>query len=360
MRHVSLVSLAFLVACPETTGDKVGTLDSGDVVCDRVHGARGVVRYGYDDAGTPASEDDEWSVHFPDTAPDGVTKTTGVGGPLLDGESYAAIFGGRLLISSDAGCNWDDQGGVLPSTGDWRIFTANGTLYAFDRASSAGAFSEDDGASWTATDASEPFIGLPVADPSIPGKLRGVQARGVVSTDDRGVNWYVSGTVPAGTVTGAAVWSGGLDSIIVATVDGVSVSRTGGNSWDEAGAALIAAGIAPARVAIHPSNADQLWVSGTDDNGGIIESSADGGTTWSLVAAQRNIDLDLSAELWPDPNEADVLLSHFDSAEGDGTVVMYRLFGGNIESHKVSTYRGMSDIAFLDDGGWIAGVDSVP
>ena len=360
MRLPLLAPLLPLLACPDETGDKVGGLDSGDVVCDRIHGATGILKYGYDDAGTAESEDDAWSVHFPNTAPDGLTRTTGVSGPLSDGVTLVALFGGRLLVSTDDGCTWDDDGGVLPSTGDWLLNAQGSTLYAFDRASSAGGFSKDDGASWTATEASEPFVGLPVADASVAGKLRGVQARGVVTTDDDGTNWDVSGTVPSGTLVGAAVWPGGLDTIVAATTEGVYLSRTAGTAWDDIGASLITAGITPSRVAIHPSNADVIWTAGSDENGGVIEATTNAGASWKPVAAQRNVDLDPAAALWPDPNEADVLLSHFDVADGDGSVTMYRFFSGNIESHIVSTYRGLSDIAFLPDGSWIAGVDSVP
>lgn len=357
---VFVPTLLPLFGCPEQTGDKVGGVDSNDIECDRIHGATGIVKYGYDDAGTLDSEDDSWEAHFPESAPDGLTRTTGISGPLSDGVSWAALFGGRLLVSADEGCTWDDQGGVLPSTGDWQLDAQGNTLYAWDRASSAGAFSTSDGASWTATEASEAFIGFPVADPNVASKLRGVQARGVVTTDDDGTNWAVSGTLPAGSLTGAVVWPGGLDTVVAATSEGVFLSRSGGGGWDEIGTALETAGIVPSGVAIHPGNADTIWVIGTDDNGPIIEITTDAGANWSLVVAQRNVDLDLAAALWPDPNEANVLLSHFDSSEGDGSIAMYRFFSGNIETHKVSTYRTISDISFLPNGGWIAGVDSVP
>lgn len=349
-----------LLGCPENTGDKVGNLDSGDLVCDRIDGASGIVKYAYDDGGTSESEDDAWSVNFPNSAPDGLTRTTGVSGPLSDGETWAALFGGRWLLSTDEGCTWDDKGGVLPSTGDWQLDAQGTTVYAWDRASSAGAFSKSDGASWTATDASEPFVAFPVADPGVAGKLRGVQARGVVTSDDDGTNWDVSAASPAGTLTGAAVWPGGIDTIVAATSEGVFLSRSGGGGWDEIGVALETAGIVPSGVAIHPSDADTIWVIGTDTNGPVIEITTDAGLNWSLVVAQRNVDLDVTAALWPDPTEADVLLSHFDSGDGDGSITMYRFFAGNIESHKVSSYRGISDIGFLPDGSWLAGVDSVP
>lgn len=162
-----------LLACTDKSSDDPRTFDSDTAgVCGRVRGANGILLY----------EDGGDDLHAPTEPPDDV-HTTGVTGPVGSGSGMIAAYGGNVLVSADTGCNWEEAGN-LPAGGDWALVAAGTRVYAFDRASSTGARSDDLGETWTPFDSVEPFLDPPVWDGA--SRLRGVQARGVATSDDGG------------------------------------------------------------------------------------------------------------------------------------------------------------------------------
>jgi hypothetical protein len=345
----AFLPLAALAACDPSSGDKLDTLDSGNIACDRIHGATGVLML----------EDGGDTFHFPTAAPDSAVDTTSTGGPLGDGVSWGAFFGGRWLTSEDSGCNWDDKGGKVPSTGDWDLVVTRDVLYAFDRASSAGATTRNGGDSWTATDSGEPFLGDVTVDPDMVGRLRGVQSRGVLTSEDDGTNWTLSASPPEASVLWGSVWAGGVDTVAAVSSTAVYLSVTGGASWTNITGSLTSESFTPARVAIHPDDADSIFVSGTDDDGGAIYWTGDGGTTWKQRALQRQVDLDGDAPLWPAPGYPEEVISAWATTEGDYGINLYRIDATGIHTVHVSSYWAVNDVSFRSDGAWIVAVSGV-
>ncbi|MBM4389994.1 MAG: hypothetical protein FJ090_02620 [Deltaproteobacteria bacterium] len=342
--------LAFLLGCPDNEGtDKAGPIDTSGLVCDRIHGTGGVVIW--DDIST--------TPHFPDEAPDAETKMSSVAGPLGDGVSWIGMFGPQVMVSDDSGCNWDFNGSGLPVGGDWDLVAAGNTVYAFDRLSSQGGYSKDDGMSWTAFDSGGTWLSEVVADPAVAGRLRGVQARGVVTSEDGGANWVLTGPAPAEGLVGGVACASGLDTIFVVTATGGYLSKTGGQTWDDISASVVTDSFVPSRAAIHPDDADVLFMSGRDDDGAVIVRSTDGGASWDDAASTRQVDLDVGAPLWPAPGTGSSLASAFGSGGGDPYINVYEITVSNVATSHVGAYVGVTDIAFRDDGAWVCAVHAV-
>ncbi len=338
-----------LFACPDDDAtDKVGTIDTSSNACDRVHGATGILVY----------EDNGDTVHFPTDAPDKETQTTSTAGPLGDGTSWMAMFGPRVMVSDDGGCNWDFNGSGLPSTGRWQLLAAGDRVYAFDELSSQAGYSTDAGKNWNAADVGGTFLAQPVAG-ATSTTVRGIQSRGVVTTEDGGVNWSVTATLPAVDVVAGDVFAGDTERIFVVTPTGGYTSRTGGASWDDISAAVTTDSFVPSRAAIHPDNADVLFMSGEDDDGPVIVRSTDGGASWDDAASIRQVDLDAGAPLWPVPGSGTTVLSGWATRDDDYGMNLYVVSTTGIHTSHVGSYWGLNDVSFRDDGAWIAAVHGV-
>ncbi len=344
--RAALLALPFAAAC--STGAELLPQDTSTSGCDRVHGATGVILV--TDAGN--------TQHFPTEAPSDTLATTTVAGPLADG-TWLAVSGNEVLASDDGGCNWQSAGGRLPSGGVWDLVTVGATAYAFDRGGAQVGISGDGGLSWTAADAGEPFIGSVRADST--GRLRGVQARGLVTSEDGGQTWTPSGTPPPGAPAGAAVFPGDLDVAAVTYSGGVAITRNGGTSWDDLGAELVVDGFIGHSVDFASDSADILWVGGEDPEQSVIHRTVDAGAHWTDVATSKSLDLDADAPIWPVPGMPNEALAAYGSSEDNFGISVYHIIAGDSlhTTHTGGTYFHVNDAAFTEDGSWLVAVDGV-
>jgi hypothetical protein len=351
-RFSLLVPLLALLGCT----DKGFTLDTGDLVdtgvpqCGRVRGTEGILLY----------QDDGNAIRSPVDAPDAVDNTTGVAGPLGDDRTYVAVTNGRALQSLDGGCNWDAVGN-LPA-GDWRLVAAGSRVYAFDAASAAGARSDDLGVSWTAFDAVEAFVGeQPVVDAADTARLRGLQARGVVTSSDGGESWSVGAALPAEAtnLADADLSPGNLDVAVLAAGNGAWRTENAGTSWSPIGTDATSA------VAIHPDDGAVVFATMTDaDALTTIYRSADSGGTWSRLVDSTQVVLPTGPALWPVPGNTLQALSaegplYNENTETDGVNVYIVTGGSGTRTSFVGTFFRVHQFAFGDDR-WVAAVDAVP
>lgn len=345
-----LASLPLALGCPQPATDKLGTNDSAGAVCDRIHGATGVVLFGNQAA----------DIHFPTAAPDETTVTSSVAGPLADG-TWLAVAGNELLASADEGCNWDETGGRLPATGEWELLVSGSTTWAFDRLSDATASSPDGGLSWTASTTGSPVFGTPGADATVAGRLRAVTADGVVGSDDGGATWTPLGSAPpGGPATGGATYAAAPDTHIVITSTGLAVTKTSGESWVEVGAELAADGVVLHRVVFSTDSSDIIWASGELEGFSAIFRSIDGGVSFSDVATSRSLDLDVDAPIWPVPGAPNEALSAWGTSEDNYGIHVYHVIAGErIGTTKVGAYYHVNDAGFASDGRWVFAVDGV-
>lgn len=338
-----------LFAC---TGSPAGSShvfdsDTGSV-CGRVRGSSGILLY----------ENGGDTVRVPTEAPSTTVRTTGVAGPVGAAGAVVAVTGGTVLASADGGCNWDDVGS-LPATGVWSLVAGGADVYAFDGLTGAGAVSADGGASWTPFDTVEPFLNPPAfAD----GRLRGVQARGVVTSDDRGVTWTLTDGLPFTPVTGAAN-PALLDLVVIGGPTGVAVSHTGGTTWEDVSATLVgvADGVVSAvQVAPSPADAAVLFAL-TDDADGLrtVQRSADGGATWDRLGDSAQVTLGDDARLYPLPDDATTVLSN-SGVPADAKLNLYRITAGaGIHTVSLGGYLAMPQLSVEGDR-WVAAVHAVP
>lgn len=345
-----------LAACTDKGGylDTSSPDDTGNPECGRLRGATGVLMYTEDGA----------SVHAPTEAPDPEKRTTGIAGPLTDGLTWLAVEEGRVYRSDDAGCNWDDVG-TLPVGVAWQLLAAGDRVYAFDLASGDGARSDDRGLSWSPFDAGGAFLDLPVASHTDGTFLRGVQARGVVSSYDGGDTWTVTGALPDGTPRRAAVSAATPDRVVVSTDLGVWTSPTGGGSWQDVTAGLTTdatvPGVAGGPVAVHPDD-EQVLFAISEDGGGVwtLHRSADYGATWTRMADSDQVTLDGASPLWPLPGAPTRVLSAYGSSVDDFGLDLYLSEQGvGTRTLHISSYYGMTGMSFGADR-WIASVHGVP
>ena len=343
--RILLLAPVLLAGCPAAVNSNAFDTSNDGQKCDRIHGATGVVLY----------EDQGKSAHFPDHAPSDTFRTSGIAGPFdAEETTWMAVSGRTAQISTDGGCNWEDQGS-LPA-GDWLLAAAGTRAYAFDLASSAGARSDDSGLSWQPFDAGGTFAALPVVDPADSNRLRGVQDRGVVTSSDGGDTWSISGSIPEGatTVIGAGIPSNDLDAILVTTDAGVFHSASGGQSWN---ATTIADMLTLTTAAIHPADNDVWLVAGTDAKGAVIERTDDAGVTWDSIMSVAGQDLAVDAPIWPLPGAADTFVSSY--GDSDGVKLYVTIAHKQILTYSVSSYFELSQIAFGSDR-WLASLSAVP
>ncbi len=333
-----------LAACTGPVSSNAFDTANDGQKCDRIHGATGIALY----------EDQGKTAHFPDHAPSDTFRTSGVAGPMdVDGSTWLAVSGRTAQVSTDGGCNWEDQGS-LPS-GDWLLTAADGRAYAFDLASSAGAFSDNLGLSWEPFDAGGTFTSLPTIDAADFKRLRGVQDRGVVTSSDGGLTWSITGSIPEGAavVVGAGIPDNDLDAVLVTTDLGVYQSATGGQSWS----VLALAGMTSlTTAAIHPADNNVLLVAGTDENGAVIMRSDDAGVTWDSIMSVAGQDLDVDPPLWPLPGAANTFVSSYGSR--DGVKLYVAVAHQQILTYSVGQYYELSQVAFGSDR-WLATLSAV-
>lgn len=348
--------LALLLACSGggSTVDSTFGDDTGLTECGRLRGATGVLMY----------TEDATVVHAPTEPPEPDRYTTGVAGPLGDGVTWLAVDAGRVLQSTDSGCNWD-QVGALPGDGWWQLLTAGDRVYAIDRDSGQGARTDDAGRTWTPFDAGEVFVGLPTVSAADPAWLRGYQSRGVVTSFDGGDSWSVTGAGPESAVVAAAVHPGDPDRIVVGTVDGVKLSTTGGGSWSDVTEGLTedagAPGVRGSAVAVHPDDADVLFALSQDGSGVYtLHRSADAGASWSRMADSDQVHLGEQSPLWPLPGAPGRVVSAYGSSVDDYGLDLYvSEVGVGTRTIHIGSYYGMTGMAFGPDR-WIASVHGVP
>lgn len=347
--------LLLSLACTGAVADKTLTYDSGDSgtpECGRVRGTAGILMFQADDA-----------VRAPVDAAESDTDSHSVAGPLSDGLTWMLSYGPEIQVSTDAGCNWDRVGN-LPATGWWNLVAAGDRVYAFDRDSGDAARTDDVGVSWTPFDAGEPFVGWPVVDAGDPNRLRGVQARGVVTTSDGGESWQITGTAPAGTLRDASLVPTDLDTIAVATTTGLAYTRGGGATWTEIGANLPSSkgstGYTVTRVAVHPENVDVLWARSQDSNGTtFVSRTEDHGGDWSQQASSEGSHLDEQSGLWPVPGRTDQVISSYASGVDSYGLDLHTItVGVGTHTLHVGTYFSFNHLVIGPDR-WIAAVDGV-
>ncbi|MFZ5478417.1 MAG: WD40/YVTN/BNR-like repeat-containing protein [Myxococcota bacterium] len=344
---MGIVFLA-LVACngkdyAYETGDSAVT---GIGVCGKVRGTTGVLMYQY--AG------DQLTVLPPEDSPDESDVTTGVAGPFGD-HTYLAVTDGGVIRSDDAGCNWEPAGSLPP--GDWGLVQAGDRVYAFDRDSDAGARSDDLGLSWSAFLTSEAFVSLPVADAANPDRLRGVQARGVVTTDDAGESWPVQdGSLPDGlTPVSASASPGDLEQLAVAGAGGVWRSANGGTSWDQ----IFVTGDAYS-VAIHPDDATYTFAFGRDTDG-LLSGWRHDGTDWAKLVTEAQIDMAEGMEIWPVPGNTAQAVSAYGPVPNNDDEPSLALYVMTVDegtkTTRVTMYYHLHQLVFGPDR-WVGAVDS--
>lgn len=343
--------ILWMTALAACTGDDpiydTGT-PPGTPQCGRVRGTTGVLLYqGGGD-----------TVASPNDVPDATSRTTSVAG--LDDLTYLAVTDGRVLRSEDAGCNWQ-AAGALPSDRRWALVAAGSRVYAFDADGGDGARTDDGGLNWTAFSAGEAFAAAPTVDAADPDRLRGVQARGVVTSSDGGDTWPVSGDLPAElpAPTTAAATPANLDEIIIGGVGGAWRTLNGGRSWT----AAYAVGDV-ASVAVYPDDGDVVYLHALDAEGvAAIWRTEDAGGDWQKLVDAGSVEMGGVMPLWPVPGDARTVLSGYgpvDNSEGDPSLALY-VVNADTGTHsvRITDYFAIHGMAFGADR-WVAAVDSIP
>jgi photosystem II stability/assembly factor-like uncharacterized protein len=324
--------------------------DTGVPQCGRVRETEGILLY----------QDDGNSVRSPLESPNDTKVTTGVAGPLGDDRTYVAVTDGRTLQSVDGGCTWDEVGS-LPS-GDWKLLGAGARVYAFDTLSTASARSDDFGGSWTTFDPGEPFVGgIPVVDASDPLRLRGLQARGVVTSTDGGDTWTAGAALPSGATNpaDADVARTNLNVAVLGAATGAWHTTDAGVTWTPIGTDAVSA------IAIHPDDSAALFVTTTNvESITTVSRSSDSGGTWARLVDSSQVELPTTPSLWPVPGNPLQVLSAYGSVYNENTEVdgvnLYIIEGGaGTRTVFVGTFFHLNQLAFGADR-WVAAVDSVP
>lgn len=352
MHRLLLLAPALFAACT----DKPYLYDSGDLEdtgltqCGRVRETEGILLY----------QEDGNAIRSPLESPNDTKVTTGVAGPLGDDRTYVAVTDGRTIVSEDGGCNWDEMGN-LPS-GDWKLLAAGTRVYAFDTLSSAGARSDDLGATWSPFDAGEPFVGgLPVVDSADPARLRGLQSRGVVTSTDAGETWTAGALLPSGAtnLADSDVSATNLDVAVLGAASGAWHTNDAGASWTSIGTDAVSA------IAIHPDQDATLFATTTDaESVTTVSRSADAGENWSRLVDSSQVALPATPTLWPVPGNPLQVLSAYGSIYNENTEVdgvnLYVITGGSgTRTVFVGTFFHLNQLTFGADR-WVAAVDSVP
>ncbi len=344
--------LALSAGCTGKSTDLTHSFDSDTAgICGRVRGSHGgVLRY-------QSGGDD---LHAPTEAPSTSTKTTGVAGPVAGATGMIAVYGGQVMSSVDTGCNWSDTGN-LPATGDWALVAAGDRVYAFDRASSAGAWSDDVGGSWTPFDTLQPFVDPPTIDVST-GRIRGVEAAGVATSDDSGATWAIAGSLPFTAVAGS-VNPANLDQVAIAGEGGVQTSHTGGTTWDDVSSTLygIESGpVAGVRVGLSPADPNVIYaITDGSDGTRTFQHSGDGGLSWDRMGDSTQVVIGDDARVYPSPDDPAVMLSSSFVSDSSKMNLYVLTFGSGIHNVSVAGYTTMQQIAMMGDV-WLASVSAAP
>lgn len=351
MYRTVLLAPALVAACADAPfGVDTGSLsDTGGTACGRVRDTEGILVY----------QDNGNSVRAPLEAPSTTQVTTGVAGPLTDGTSYVAVTDGQTMHSSDGGCNWTRMGSI--PAGNWELVAAGARVYGFDTHSTAAAWSDDFGQSWTPFDVGEPFIGgIPVVDISDPARIRGLQARGVVTSTDAGQTWSVGAPLPAGATnpSDADVSPFDLNVAVLGAATGAWFTTNAGSSWTTVATDRVSA------VAVHPHDKTSLFAAMMNPEGvSMVSRSADSGATWTRLVDSSQVALPSSARLWPVPgNPAQVLTAFGPTYNADTEAMGVNLYvvtaGTGTHTAFVGSFFHVNQVSFGPDR-WVAAVDAV-
>ncbi len=348
-----LFPLLHLLAC----GGDIAPVDNDDLVdtgampvCGRVRGTGGVLLY----------QDDATVVRTPKESPRAEEVGTGIAGPFDgEGRDWLVAVGGKVLRTDDAGCNWSAQGTL--GSGDWALTTSAdlARVYAFDRGSGRGAWSEDAGASWTSFDAGQAFAGEVSVDLTSAGTLRGVQGRGLVESLDGGATWSVTGALPAtmGALRGSA--RAGETLAWVAGEGGAGGTVDGGAAWTN----TFDAGDA-SRVVLASDDPARVWLLATTTDGLLATWTAGGTTdgarpTWDRALDEAQAPIAQGAPIWPIPGSPTKALSMHGPVTNDAGETAVNLYimeaGVGTRTVRVGTFRAINDVRFGSDR-WVAAV----
>ncbi|MEO8017757.1 MAG: hypothetical protein ABI769_08085, partial [Pseudomonadota bacterium] len=221
---------------------------------------------------------------------------------------------GRVLAlqtNSNDGARWSNDYGA-----SWTASTAPAGLFALETAANGRAFaigynahffsSTDDGATWTDRGRLPNGYGVNIAvDPANPQRILAATTAGVIGSDDGGATWSERNTG----LLDAAAWdivtaSNGGTSVYVATGDLGSIYQrnpaTGGFSAIGRSTVPLLGypGMSNSRIAMSPQQPDTLFLL----REGRLGRSTNGGSSWGSVAM-----LPLSNELTIDPQNAQVM-----------------------------------------------------
>ncbi len=221
---------------------------------------------------------------------------------------------GRVLAlqtNTNDGANWSNDYGA-----SWTASTAPAGLYALETAANGRAFaisynahffsSNDDGATWTDRGRLPNGYGATIAvDPANPQRILAATTAGVIGSDDGGTAWSErnTGLLDAAAVDIVTAPNGGT-SVYVATADLGSIYRR-----DSATGAFSAVGHSTVpllgypgmwgyKIAISPQQPNTLYLL----REGRLGRSTDGGSSWGSLAM-----LPLSYHLTVDPQNAQVM-----------------------------------------------------
>jgi photosystem II stability/assembly factor-like uncharacterized protein len=300
-------------------------------------------------------QEDGAAVRSPLEAPNTYEVTTGVAG-LDDGVTWLAVISGKVLVSVDAGCNWDDAGS-LPD-GDWRLVAAGDRIYAFDGAAGNVALSEDIGVSWTSKPAGGPFVGAAV-DHTLPNRLAAIFAGGLGVSVDAGDTWTIAGTAPAGPTTMVAgdVLASNFDVAVVGGPEGAWRTSDGGATWTQA----FDEGSVTA-IITHPDDSNVMFAQATSDDTATIYRTSDAGGDWAKQVDSSQVVLQDEARLWGVPGNVLRAIStsgpvHNDNTDSDGVNLYIVTAGEGTRTTYVGGWSHISQVTFGADR-WIAAVDA--
>jgi hypothetical protein len=344
--------LPLLPACTgKTYGYDTGELvDTGVPQCGRVRGTEGILLY----------QDGGDAVRSPLETPDTYTVTTGVAGPLGDDRTYVAIGNGTAILSEDGGCTWESQG-RLPSTSHWQLVSAGTRVYAFDELGASGARSDDFGLTWTPFDTGSAFAGLPVVDIADSTRLRGIQARGVVTSSDGGDTWSLGAALPDGaaTLADADLAPSNLDVALIGGPGGAWRTDNAGASWTP-----VLADVAVTAVAVHPNDPAVFFAIATDADGvTTVSRTGDNGADWARLVDSSQVTLPTDPLLWPIPGDTTSALSafgplHNENTDADGVNLYVMQSGTGTHTVFVGTWFHLNQVAYGDDR-WVMAADAV-
>lgn len=344
---IASLLLSLSLACSGGDDGVVGddTGDTGLPQCGRIRGTEGVLMY----------QETGAAVRSPLETPNTYEVTSGVAG-MDDGLTWLAVVSGQVMISTDAGCNWDDAGS-LPD-GDWRLVSAGDRVYAFDGAAGAVALSEDLGVTWLSKSAGAAFVGAAV-DPTLPNRLGVVFAAGLGISVDGGDSWTIAGTAPAGPSSLAAgdVLASNMDVAVLGGPEGAWRTTDGGATWTQ----VFTEGAVTA-IVTHPDDSEVLFAQATAEGTPTIYRTSDGGGDWARQVDGSQVVLQDEARLWGVPGNPLQALStsgpvHNENTDSDGVNLYIVTAGEGTRTTYVGGWSHISQVAFGSDR-WIAAVDA--